>query len=153
MIKDNQVHLNRAHVIVDGLLVAGSYALSYYLKFESIFADKVPVGRLSIEVYFSALYFLVPAYLFLYYIVQLYTSRRALRLWNEFVDIVQANIMGVIGFLVVLYLQFIKAEEDMCDCYARGFDDGREWRRHEVEWAQDEIAEIKSQLKGLSHED
>ncbi len=56
------------------------------------------------EVYFSALYFLVPAYLFLYYIVQLYTSRRALRLWEEFVDIVQANVMGIIGFLVVLYM-------------------------------------------------
>ncbi len=104
MIKDNQVHLNRAHVIVDGLLVAGSYALSYYLKFESVFADKNPGGRLSLPVYFSALYFLVPAYLLLYYMVQLYTSRRALRLWQEFVDIVQANIMGVIGFLVVLYI-------------------------------------------------
>ncbi len=104
MIKDNQVHLNRAHVIVDGLLVVGSYALSYYLKFESVFADKNPGGRLSLPVYFSALYFLVPAYLLLYYMVQLYTSRRALRLWQEFVDIVQANIMGVIGFLVVLYI-------------------------------------------------
>jgi Undecaprenyl-phosphate glucose phosphotransferase len=104
VIKDNQVHLNRAHVIVDGLLVVGSYALSYYLKFESVFADKNPGGRLSLPVYFSALYFLVPAYLLLYYMVQLYTSRRALRLWQEFVDIVQANIMGVIGFLVVLYI-------------------------------------------------
>ena len=104
MIKDNQVHLNRAHVIVDGLLVAGSYALSYYLKFESIFADKRPGGRLPIEVYFSALYFLIPAYLLLYYMVQLYTSRRALRLWDEFIDIVQANTMGIIGFLVVLYM-------------------------------------------------
>ncbi len=104
MIKDNQVHLNRAHVIVDGLLVAGSYMLSYYIKFESVFADKRPGGRLPMEVYFSALYFLVPAYLFLYYIVQLYTSRRALRLWEEFVDIVQANVMGIIGFLVVLYM-------------------------------------------------
>jgi Undecaprenyl-phosphate glucose phosphotransferase len=36
--------------------------------------------------------------------VQLYTSRRALRLWEEFVDIVQANIMGIIGFTVILYL-------------------------------------------------
>ena len=50
MIKDNQVHLNRAHVIVDGLIVAGSYALSYYLKFESVFADKRPGGRLSMPV-------------------------------------------------------------------------------------------------------
>ncbi len=55
-------------------------------------------------VYFSALYFLVPCYLLLYNMVQLYTSRRALKLWDEFVDIVQANIMGVIGFLVVLYI-------------------------------------------------
>jgi Undecaprenyl-phosphate glucose phosphotransferase len=104
VIKDNQVHLNRAHVVVDGLLVAGSYVLSYYLKFESVFADKAPGGRLSMGVYFSALYFLVPCYLLLYNMVQLYTSRRALKLWDEFVDIVQANIMGVIGFLVVLYI-------------------------------------------------
>ena len=104
MIKDNQVHLNRAHVIVDGLLVAGSYALSYYLKFESVFANRTLGGRLSMPVYFSALYYLIPSYLLLYYMVQLYTSRRALRLWDEFVDIVQANVMGVIGFLVVLYI-------------------------------------------------
>ncbi len=90
--------------MVDGLLVAGSYALSYYIKFESSFADNGAGGRLSMPVYFSALYFLVPAYIFLYYMVQLYTSRRALRMWDEFVDIVQANIMGVIGFLVVLYI-------------------------------------------------
>ncbi len=104
MIKDNQVHLNRAHIVVDGLLVAGSYMLSYYLKFESVFADKSAGGRLTMSVYFTALYFLVPSYLLLYYMVQLYTSRRALRMWNEFVDIIQANTMGVIGFLVVLYM-------------------------------------------------
>lgn len=104
MIKDNQVHLNRAHVIVDGLLVAGSYMLSYYIKFESVFRDKNPGGHLSMSVYFSALYYLIPSYLLLYNIVQLYTSRRALKLWDEFVDIVQANVMGVIGFLVALYI-------------------------------------------------
>ncbi len=104
MIKDNQQHLNRAHVIVDGLIVAGSFALSYYIKFESVFSSKVPEGRLPIQTYFAALYYLVPAFLFLYYMVQLYTSRRALRLWDEFIDILQANIMGVIGFLVVLYI-------------------------------------------------
>ena len=104
MIKDNQTHLNRAHVIADGLIVAGSYMLSYYIKFESVFRDKNPGGVLSMSTYFSALYYLVPSYLFLYYMVQLYTSRRALRLWNEFVDIVQANLMGIVGFLVLLYM-------------------------------------------------
>ena len=89
--------------MVDGLLVSGSYALSYFVKFESVFAENEG-GRLSASVYFSALYFLIPSYLLLYYMVQLYTSRRALRMWQEFVDIVKANVMGVIGFLVVLYI-------------------------------------------------
>ena len=102
MIKDNQQHLNRVHVVVDGLIVAGSYMLSYYIKFESAIGDKRP--HLPMEVYFSALYFLVPSFLFLYYLVNLYTSRRALRLWDEFVDIVQANVVGNIGFLVALYM-------------------------------------------------
>lgn len=104
MIKDNQIHLNRAHVVVDGLIVAGSYMLSYYIKFESFIGDRNPAGHLSMQTYFSALYFLVPGFLFLYYLVNLYTSRRALRLWDEFVDIVQANIVGVIGFYVVLFM-------------------------------------------------
>ncbi|SCY33223.1 undecaprenyl-phosphate glucose phosphotransferase [Butyrivibrio sp. INlla14] len=104
MIKDNQTHLNRAHVVVDGLIVAGSYMLSYYIKFESFLGDRNPGGRLSMETYFSALYFLVPGYLFLYYMVNLYTSRRALKLWDEFIDIVQANAIGVLSFLVFLFM-------------------------------------------------
>ncbi len=104
MIKDNQTHLNRAHVVVDGLIVAGSYMLSYYIKFESFLGDRNPGGRLSMETYFSALYFLVPGYLFLYYMVNLYTSRRALKLWDEFIDIVQANTIGVLSFLVFLFM-------------------------------------------------
>ena len=104
MIKDNQIHLNRAHVVVDGLIVAGSYMLSYYIKFESFIGDRNPAGHLSMQTYFSALYFLVPGFLFLYYLVNLYTSRRALKLWDEFVDIVQANIVGLIGFYVVLFM-------------------------------------------------
>ena len=103
MIKDNQTHLNRAHVVVDGLLVAGSYLFSYYVKFESFIADRNPAGHLPMPVYLSALYFLVPGYLFLYYMANLYTSRRALKMWNEFVDIVQANILGSIAFMVVLF--------------------------------------------------
>ncbi|WP_029232765.1 undecaprenyl-phosphate glucose phosphotransferase [Butyrivibrio sp. VCB2006] len=104
MIKDNQTHLNRAHVVVDGLIVAGSYMLSYYIKFESFLGDRNPAGHLSMWTYFSALYFLVPGFLFLYYLVDLYTSRRALKLWDEFIDIVQANVVGVIGFYVVLFM-------------------------------------------------
>lgn len=106
MIKDNQVHLNRAHVIVDGLLVASTYVASYFIKFELLWGDRDPGAHLSMAKYFRALYFLVPGYLFLYYMVQLYTSRRSLRLWDEFVDIGQANVIGMIAFWVILF--FIK---------------------------------------------
>ncbi|MBO4456767.1 MAG: undecaprenyl-phosphate glucose phosphotransferase [Butyrivibrio sp.] len=121
MIKDNQVHLNRAHVILDGLIVAGSYIASYFIWFyyvynfrlnaekrgittlENYLLDGKNVGKLPFTEYAMALSFLVPAYLFLYYMAHLYTSRRTLKLWEEFVDIFQANVMGVVGFFVVLY--------------------------------------------------
>lgn len=102
MIKDNQVHLNRAHVIVDGLIIAGSYIASYpilkYLKADDI------VGYIRFQTYLMALYYVLPAYLLLYYMMQLYTSRRALKLWDEFVDIFEANILGALGLSVVLFV-------------------------------------------------
>ncbi len=103
MIKDNQVYLNRAHVVVDGLIVAGSYITSYFIKFELLWGDRNPAEHLPMPVYFSMLYYLVPAYLFLYYMVQLYTSKRSMRMWQEFVNVVKANILGVLGFFVILY--------------------------------------------------
>ncbi len=104
MIKDNQTHLNRLHVVVDGLFVAGSYLASYFVRFELGVGPKVVGGHLPLSSYAQALYYLVPGYLMLYYMVNLYTSRRALKLWNEFVDIVQANIMGMLGFMVILFM-------------------------------------------------
>ena len=97
MIKDNQVHLNRAHVIVDGLIIAGSYIASYFI------IKDPSIGQYSQEEYFRYLYYVVPAYLFLYYLMQLYTSRRALKLWDEFVDIFEANVLGVLGLYVLLF--------------------------------------------------
>ncbi len=103
MIKDNQVYLNRAHVVVDGLIVAGSYITSYFIRFELLWDKNTPADHLPMPVYFSMLYYLVPAYIFLYYMVQLYTSKRSMRMWNEFVNVVKANILGVLGFFVILY--------------------------------------------------
>ena len=103
MIKDNQVHLNRAHVIVDALLVAASYIAAYFIRFVLLWGDRPRTGILSMRTYFMALYFLVPGYIFLYYTVQLYTSKRAKRLWDEFKDIGKANILGMIAFWLVLF--------------------------------------------------
>ncbi len=105
MIKDNQTNLNRLHIVGDGFIVAGSYILAWYLKFESIFSNIQPdTGYLSMGTYFSALYFLVPAYLILYSLSNLYTPRRATKMRYELYSILLANVIGVTGFLVVLYL-------------------------------------------------
>ncbi len=105
MIKDNQTNLNRLHIVGDGFIVAGSYILAWYLKFESIFSNIQPdTGYLSMGTYFSALYFLVPAYLILYSLSNLYTPRRATKMRYELYSILLANVIGVTGFLVVLYI-------------------------------------------------
>ena len=68
MIKDNQKYFNRLHLLMDALIVACSYILAWYLRFESIFASKRQgIGVLGRETYFYALYFIVPAYIILYY--------------------------------------------------------------------------------------
>ena len=75
MIKDNQRYLNRLHVVVDAVVTAASYLLAWWLMFGSRFADK-EIGVLDMGIYFSALYFVVPGYLILYYWNKLYTPKR-----------------------------------------------------------------------------
>ncbi|MBR4831442.1 MAG: undecaprenyl-phosphate glucose phosphotransferase [Butyrivibrio sp.] len=104
MIKDNQKHLNRAHVIVDAALAAASYIAAYFIKFELLWGDRDPGGHLPMRTYFFAIYFLVPGIIALYSMVQLYTSKRTLRLWEEFIAIVKANIMAVLGLWIGVYV-------------------------------------------------
>ncbi len=105
MIKDNQKYFNRLHLLIDALIVACSYILAWYLRFESAFATKRQgVGVLGMETYFYALYFIVPGYVILYYFFNMYTSKRTARRKYEVYGIVKANTAGVLLFLVVLYV-------------------------------------------------
>ncbi|MCR5674922.1 MAG: undecaprenyl-phosphate glucose phosphotransferase [Lachnospiraceae bacterium] len=105
MIKDNQKYLNRLHLVLDGVLTALVYMLAWWIKFESIFATKDPnVHALPMETYFRALYYLVPAYLVVYYLNGLYNSQRVSRSWEDFTNVVKANTAGFVGFFVVLYI-------------------------------------------------
>ena len=104
MIKDNQQYFNRLHVIVDAFVIAGSYILAWYLKIGSNLKDTGPeVGVLDMKIYFSALYFVVPGYLILYYWFKLYSPKRVQRSESEIVNVCTANIVGVTVFLAVLF--------------------------------------------------
>ena len=101
MIKDNQKYFNRLHVLLDALAVSGSYLLAWYLKMAGPFAEE-GVGTLPMNIYFSALYFLVPGYIILYYWYKLYTPKRSQTLEREIIDIFKANLTGVAGFMICL---------------------------------------------------
>jgi len=102
LIKDNQKYFNRLHVLMDALIIAFSYALAWLIRFW-IFPD-VTAGALRAETYFSALLLIVPGYLFLNYIFNLYTSKRYSSSKRDFYSVFKANVVGCILFLSALYV-------------------------------------------------
>lgn len=105
MIKDNQKYFNRLHLLVDAAVVAVSYLFAWYIKFCTIFADTEPgAGALDMRTYFSFLYFVVPEYIILYYFFNMYAPKRATRRKYELEGIVKANTVGIVFFIVFLYL-------------------------------------------------
>ena len=105
MIKDNQKLFNRLHLLVDAVVVAFSYLLAWYIKFCTTFADTEPgAGALDMGTYFSFLYFVVPEYIILYYFFNMYAPKRGTRRKYELEGILKANTVGIVLFIVVLYM-------------------------------------------------
>lgn len=102
MIKDNQRQLNRLQVLLDALIVAGAWALSWY----AIIASRIfPVGYgvLPPAVYFGALIPIVPVYLILYWVFRLYEPKRTRSKRTEVVNICKANTLGLMIFTSLLF--------------------------------------------------
>lgn len=104
MIKNNQQLLNRIHILLDAVVMVISYVLAWFLRFRSgIFA--LDAWYLSLQTYMMALVFIVPGYLVLYYIFQLYTPKRVQGRRLEAWHVVQANVAGMASFVLILYLR------------------------------------------------
>ncbi|SKB76701.1 Undecaprenyl-phosphate glucose phosphotransferase [Lachnospiraceae bacterium] len=103
MIKDNQRIFNRLHVVLDALVIAGSYNLAYAAKFLSPWEDQ-SILHLPYRMYMMALPFLVIGYLILYSVFSLYDSKRASGRKREFYNIIRANTVGALIFVVSLYV-------------------------------------------------
>lgn len=101
MIKENQKHFNRLHVVVDAFVIILSYFMAWMIKF--VLMDS-SVRVLPLRIYALAAVFIVPVYLLLYYIFSLYTPKRVqgrrLEMWN----VIKANTVGIALILGVLYL-------------------------------------------------
>ncbi|MCR5847351.1 MAG: undecaprenyl-phosphate glucose phosphotransferase [Lachnospiraceae bacterium] len=102
MIKDNQTFFNRFHVVLDCIVTAFAYICAWYGRM--VVFTPVNQGVLPMKTYFFALYFIIPGYLAVFATLNLYKPKRMASWLNEFVDIVKANVVGAMIFLVVLYL-------------------------------------------------
>ena len=58
-------------------------------------------GVLPVQTYFSALFFIIPGYLLLYSSFQLYMPRRIKSYRQELWDIIRANGIGLMAFILV----------------------------------------------------
>ncbi|MDD5832909.1 MAG: undecaprenyl-phosphate glucose phosphotransferase [Clostridiales bacterium] len=103
MIKNNQSKLNILHVLLDAAVIAVSYAAAFYLVIiEKVGLEGTP-GALSAEIYFRALYVIIPLYVLLYGIFRLYMPKRIQSRRRELANICKANIMGLMAITFCLY--------------------------------------------------
>lgn len=92
---------------MDAGIIGAAYFFSWYLRFKSgLFVQDA--GVLPAKTYFSSLFLIIPGYLLLYSIFQLYMPRRVKSYRKELMDIIRANGIGFMIFILVLY--FIKQE-------------------------------------------
>ncbi len=103
MIKDNHRYFNRLHVVFDALVIAMSYVTAWFIKFQGPFSE-TSVRVLSFEQYMSALVFIVPGFLILYYAFNMYTPKRVQGRRLELANITKASTLGVFLIMVALYV-------------------------------------------------
>jgi Undecaprenyl-phosphate glucose phosphotransferase len=113
LIKDNQQHFNRLHVLIDALVIIASYFLAWVIQFPILHNT---TGLLFGQ-YMIVLFFLVPVYLLLYMAFSLYTTKSVRRKRVELGKIVEANTIGLVLFLALMYL--LRSASDVTDYYSR----------------------------------
>lgn len=103
------------HIVLDGLVVAVSFLLAWAIKFLTPLAESTPgVTALSAETYFRTLYFIVPGYLILYGIYNLYSSKRSSRIRVEIAGIFKANTVGI-GLVMISFFMLSTSVDGVVD--------------------------------------
>jgi len=99
MIKNNQSVLNKLMVLIDAVIVGGSFILGYLIKFYILRKEPGP-GVLPLESYIKLLPFLVALYLVIYLLTNVYSPKRTSGMWGELWGLFRANVIGL-GVLII----------------------------------------------------
>lgn len=103
MIKQNQKYFNKLLVILDALSVIISLIFSWYFRFISGIMNAAD-GYMTLKQYLFPVVFIVPVYLVIYSFFRLYRPYRTKDILEEFFSILKANILGILIFILLLYL-------------------------------------------------
>lgn len=103
-IKNNIKYFNKMYMVFDAILIAISYILAYYLRFKSGIFSIIGTGGLSFHMYMSALIYVIPGYLILYYLFKLYTVKGVQKKIKEAGNILLANAAGLVIFSLLLVI-------------------------------------------------
>ena len=104
MIRDNQKYFNRLLVLLDAVVIAASYFAAWFLRLGGSVVELLPgTGILAKEIYFSVLLAVIPGYLLLYNIFDMYTSKRMAKQKYELFNIIKANTVGLLAIMVFMY--------------------------------------------------
>lgn len=104
MIRNNQKYFNRLLVLLDALVITASYWLSWFLWIQIYVGENKPeTGILPIETYFTAFIAIVPGWLILYNMFDMYSSKRTSGSMHEVLNIIKASTSGLLAIMVVLF--------------------------------------------------
>ncbi|MCI5791807.1 MAG: undecaprenyl-phosphate glucose phosphotransferase [Lachnospiraceae bacterium] len=103
MIKNNQSKFNFSHVVLDAAVIAVSYIIAFFAVIGShLGIDGVQVA-LPASVYFRALIIIIPVYIIIYGIFDLYMPKRIQSRRKELANICKANITGLMLITFCLF--------------------------------------------------
>ena len=89
---------------MDALIIIAAYATAWVVKAAYDAANHKVGGVGATPMYLYALLIIVPVYLILYGIFKLYTPKRMHGQKYEIMNVVKANVVGIMLFFFVLYL-------------------------------------------------
>lgn len=102
---EKQRRFHYLYALMDVGIIVIAYLLAYYLRFYRPLLSEELGNFYPISHYVSFLLYIIPIYLIIYYVFRLYTDSLESRIWNMIGSLTLANLVGMILFLCVLYLQ------------------------------------------------
>jgi Undecaprenyl-phosphate glucose phosphotransferase len=103
MIRQNQKYLNKTLVLIDAISIIVALALAWVIRFKSGIIS-IDDGQLPFQQYLYPLVFIIPIYLFIYSLFNLYTPQRVKKSFEELASIVKSNAVGLLIFILGLYI-------------------------------------------------